>query len=135
MELEDDWEPSAEELDFLEQDAIRKINQRKLSSAVASTSGTPGPPILQPNQIRGELLVRSVVDCNGPSIELGEKKPPSITDWVLPGNTVGLRVSCRFIFFSTRLTILLLKFRLEHFLLQTQEDGINQEKQVKYPLI
>lgn len=43
MELDDGWEPSAEELDFLERDAIRKINERKASSAAASTSWPSSP--------------------------------------------------------------------------------------------
>ncbi|XP_072979567.1 uncharacterized protein [Typha angustifolia] len=41
MEELDDWGLSAQELDFLEQDAIRKISERKSSSASASSSPLP----------------------------------------------------------------------------------------------
>ncbi|XP_078445438.1 chromatin remodeling factor18 isoform X3 [Wolffia australiana] len=38
MELDDDWELSAEEFDLLEKEAVRKISERKESSDAASTS-------------------------------------------------------------------------------------------------
>lgn len=45
MEL-DDWEPSAEELDSLERDAMRQIAERNSSSYAATTSvqHTPASP-------------------------------------------------------------------------------------------
>ncbi|XP_010909322.1 uncharacterized protein [Elaeis guineensis] len=43
MEGFDDWGLSAEQLDFLEEDAKRKISERKASSAAASASSSPLP--------------------------------------------------------------------------------------------
>ncbi|MQL86697.1 hypothetical protein Taro_019234, partial [Colocasia esculenta] len=48
MEL-DDWEISAEELEFLERDAIRKVNERKASSAAASSSSVSCSSPLRPS--------------------------------------------------------------------------------------
>lgn len=39
----DDWELSAEELDFLERDAIRRIEERSSSSYGATCSPNPHP--------------------------------------------------------------------------------------------
>ncbi|RZR84018.1 hypothetical protein BHM03_00010756 [Ensete ventricosum] len=41
MEELDDWGLSAEELNFLEEDAIKKISERKASSSSASVSVAP----------------------------------------------------------------------------------------------
>lgn len=41
MEELDDWGLSAEELNFLEEDAIRKISERKASSLASSSSSSP----------------------------------------------------------------------------------------------
>lgn len=95
MELDDNWGLSAEELDFLEQDAIRKISERKASSAAASTAGMvsssqtlpppsrcpsiPGSPAKNPPPERVSSAVQS-------QHWLGEKVPfPFSSDGPDPG--------------------------------------------------
>ncbi|CAA7398605.1 unnamed protein product [Spirodela intermedia] len=118
MELDDGWEPTAEELDFLEREAIRKINERKASSAAASTSwpSSPSPaagvspsasPLAPPQHehSRGDLLPtvgdygRSPAMVNlgaryeqtSPLKNVGQR--PTTTDRIHQRNTNATRMS------------------------------------------
>ncbi|CAA6662219.1 unnamed protein product [Spirodela intermedia] len=98
MELDDGWEPTAEELDFLEREAIRKINERKASSAAASTSwpSSPSPAAgVSPSADYGRspamVNLGARYEQTSPLKNVGQR--PMTTDRIHQRNTNATRMS------------------------------------------